>query len=100
MLHRHGIRPPRRQVPFHDEDGFIGRVDFWWQDAHVVGEFDGKVKYGRNNPSQRSPEDVLWAEKRREDRLRATGASVVRWTTTDLHCPTRLIRALTAALGP
>lgn len=100
VLHRHGIPRPRRQAPFRDDDGFVGRVDFWWDDARVVGEFDGKVKYGRANPSHRPPEDVLWDEKRREDRLRAIGESVVRWTTDDLYRPTRLIRAVTAALRP
>src|SRR5674476_401682 len=52
-----------------------GRVDFWWPGARVVGEFDGRVKYGRANPSGRPPEDVLWDEKLREDRLRAADAA-------------------------
>lgn len=89
---------PRRQQPFADEDGFIGRVDFWWPEHRVVGEFDGRVKYGRANPSGRPPEDVLWDEKLREDRLRALGQTIVRWTVPDLTRPESLNRRIRAAL--
>lgn len=101
VLHEHGVPSPQRQVEILDARGQIGRVDFWWSLARVAGEFDGKVKYGRQNPSGRSPEDVLWDEKRREDRLRATGVQVVRWTAADLHHPTAWLTRLRAALsGP
>lgn len=93
-----GLPAAERQHPFEDEDGFIGRVDFWWPERRVVGEFDGRVKYGRVNPSGRPPEDVLWDEKRREDRLRAIGQAVVRWTSSDLARPDALQRRLSAAL--
>lgn len=55
--------------------------------ARVVGEFDGRVMYGRPgiaSVSGDAPADVVWAEKRREDSLRATGVQVVRWTWADL----------------
>jgi hypothetical protein len=98
VMHQHGIPAPARQEVFHDAQGFIGRVDFWWPERRVIGEFDGRVKYGRTNPSGRPPEDVLWDEKLREDRLRRSGQALVRWTAADLHRPTdwipRLIRAL------
>ena len=99
VLHRHGVPAPERQVLVRDGQGVVGRVDFWWPDARVVGEFDGRVKYGRANPSRRAPEDVLWEEKLREDRLRALGLSVVRWTWTDLANPTAMLTRLTCALG-
>lgn len=67
---------PEPQREFGDEQGFVARVDFWWADARVVGEADGRLKY-------RTAED-LYAEKRREDRLRAMGLSVVRWGWSDL----------------
>ena len=35
---------PTLQHPMHDDAGRIGVVDFWWQG--VVGEFDGRSKYG------------------------------------------------------
>ncbi len=85
-----GLPRPERQHSFHDAAGLIGRVDFWWPEQRVVGEFDGRIKYGRSNPSGRAPEDVLWDEKRREDRLRARGLTVVRWTAEELAVPARL----------
>lgn len=69
---RLGLPEPVLQQEFHDGRGFIGRVDMWWPDWQVVGEADGLMKY--DDPS------VLRMEKVREDRLRALGLSVVRWT--------------------
>lgn len=94
-----GIPTPERQEIFRDARGIVGRVDFWWPGQRVVGEFDGRVKYGRSLSGGRSPEDVLWDEKRREDRLRALGLTVVRWTAADLHAPTSLIRRLRTVLS-
>jgi hypothetical protein len=70
---------PRIQVVVADIDGFIGRVDFVWDEARVIGESDGKVKYT-------VPAD-LYREKLREDRLRAQGFTVVRWGFADLRSP-------------
>lgn len=97
VLDRHGLPTPVRQHVVHDADGLVGRVDFWW--PGVAGEFDGRVKYGRRNPSGRAPEDVLWQEKRREDRLRAAGIRVVRWTAEDLARPGPWLRRLRDALA-
>ncbi|WP_156463573.1 hypothetical protein [Curtobacterium sp. Leaf183] len=62
-------------------------VDFWFPAAGVVVEFDGEVKYrdGRMRAG-RSVEDVVVAEKHREDRLRAMPGvrAVVRLTWSDL----------------
>ena len=59
----------------------IGRVDFWWPDLGLVGEFDGRMKYRLDGVEDGRPlEDRLWTEKTREDRLRAAGARVARWT--------------------
>jgi hypothetical protein len=47
-------------------------VDFWFPEQGVVVEFDGEVKYrDRSMRAGWSAEDVVVAEKRREDRLRA-----------------------------
>ncbi len=74
---RHGVPLPLMQVAFDDDVGrFIGRVDFYWEKGAVVGECDGRLKYA-------SGED-LYAEKRREDALRALGLRVVRWGWQDL----------------
>jgi hypothetical protein len=58
---------------------WIGVVDFGWPKQRTVGEFDGKEKYGRLLKPGQSPADVVYAEKRREDALRAEELSVVRW---------------------
>lgn len=71
-LVRSGLAEPELQVPLYDRAGLIGLVDMYWPDLGVVGEADGALKYeGR--------EDLL-REKAREDRLRALGLAVVRWT--------------------
>ena len=67
-----GFPPPVLQQEFRDAAGLIGRVDFWFEDAGVVVEFDGLVKYrDRTMRAGRSPERVVIDEKLREDRLRA-----------------------------
>lgn len=99
VLHQHGIVRPRRQEVFSDVDGTIGRVDFWWPATRTVGEFDGRVKYARANPSGRPSEDVLWDEKRREDRLRRQVSAVVRWTVDDLLAPATFTAHLRRATG-
>jgi len=67
-----GLARPVLQKWFHDDDGLIGRVDFWWPCCGVVGEFDGLVKYlGRTERRGRAPEQVVVDEKLREDRIRA-----------------------------
>lgn len=79
-----GAPPPVLQHELLDRDGFIGRVDFWWPGQRVVGEFDGRLKYRADEVADGRPaEDRVWAEKLREDRMRAHGVRVVRWTWDD-----------------
>ena len=75
---RHRLPLPEMQVDLVDDHGrFLGRADYWWKDARLVGECDGRAKYV--NPS------VLYDEKRREDAIRAAGNDVIRWGAPDLH---------------
>lgn len=76
-----GLPAPRLQVPFYDSDGHIGDTDFYWEEIGLAGEFDGNVKYGdaRRFDRHLSAEEVVLAEKRREDRLRRVVKGVVRW---------------------
>ena len=69
-----GLPAPQLQVELHDEQGLIGRTDFLFAEARVVGEFDGRLKY-------LTPAD-LYHEKRREDRIRRLNYGVLRfdWT--------------------
>lgn len=71
-----GLPLPELQHEFWDDDGFVGRVDFWWPRFRLVGEADGRLKYATG--------DDLYAEKRREDRLRALDLGVLRWAWPDL----------------
>jgi hypothetical protein len=77
-----GLPLPDLQVDMYDDAGRIGRVDAWYEDAAVAVEFDGRVKYA--DPHDPSPGEVLWKEKRREDRMRDAGARVVRVVNDDL----------------
>ncbi|MGI5132585.1 hypothetical protein ACQEVB_37685 [Pseudonocardia sp. CA-107938] len=68
------------------------RVDFYWPEHRLAGEFDGRVKYGRLLKPGQHPGDAVYAEKRREDALRAEHMGVTRWGWPD-------IPAFTVALG-
>lgn len=76
-----GVDPPQLQVAFFDAEGHIGDTDFYWPELGVAGEFDGDSKYGdaRRFGRHLTPQEVLIAEKRREDRLRRVVNGVVRW---------------------
>jgi hypothetical protein len=81
-MHRMKCPRPVLQHEFRDSGGLIGYADFWWPEFNVIGEFDGRGKYIREQfTSGRSVAEVVMAEKRREDRLRATATRprVVRW---------------------
>ena len=67
--------------------GFVGRVDFAWPAHGVIGEFDGRVKYGRALKPGQDAGQILWDEKVREDLLRDLGWQVVRWIWADLDDP-------------
>jgi predicted transcriptional regulator of viral defense system len=99
ILHAVGIRPPALQHPILSSSGvFVGRVDFAWEDEGVIGEFDGRIKYGRLLRPGQAPGDAVFEEKRREDAIREEGWGVVRWTWGDLQVsgrvPQRVRRAL------
>ncbi|MBF4591205.1 hypothetical protein [Curtobacterium sp. VKM Ac-1395] len=82
-----GFPQPVLQQEFHDEGGFVARVDFWFPEVGVVVEFDGLAKYrDRALRGGRSPEQVVVDEKLREDRLRAVPGvrTVVRLTWRDV----------------
>jgi hypothetical protein len=96
---RAGLPAPDLQVELYSAaDGrFLGRSDFGWREQRTVGEFDGRIKYGRLVPSGRQPGAVVFQEKRREDLIRGEGITVVRWTWAELDDGTaadRIRRAL------
>lgn len=62
----------------------VRRVDFAWIERRTVGEFDGRVKYGRGLRPGQDPGDAVFAEKLREDEVRDEDLAMVRWTWADL----------------
>jgi hypothetical protein len=74
---RMGLPTPELQVEIRDAAGIVGRLDFYWNAQRTAGEADGRSKY--------DDAQVLWDEKRREDRLRETGLEVVRWSSNDIN---------------
>jgi predicted transcriptional regulator of viral defense system len=113
---RVGLPPPTLQWQVRDAAGrLVGRVDFGWPEEGVVGEFDGRLKYGgvgygraryrqagyeAGGPAgaERDAVEAVYREKRREDELRAQRLTVVRWSWADLErfepVATRLARAI------
>lgn len=80
---------PVTQFEVRDVDGtLVGTCDWAWPGHELLGEFDGRVKYGRLLRPGQDAGDVVFAEKQREDRLRElTGFSMVRIVWTDYDRP-------------
>jgi hypothetical protein len=84
-MNRLGFRIPLLQVEIRDARGLVAFTDFDWPDDQLCGEFDGLVKYRNAEYLRgRTPAEALTDEKRREDRIRATGRRVIRWTWSEL----------------
>jgi hypothetical protein len=81
---RAGLPAPVLQwpVPCGDSTAY---TDFGWPEQRTVGEFDGRSKYGRVLKPGQDPAEVVYAEKLREDAIRAQRWEVVRWTWSDLR---------------
>lgn len=80
---RAGLPPPELQVPVRHRDG-IAFADFGWPQYRTLGEFDGKVKYGRLLRPGQTPADAVHAEKLREDLVRDEDWGMARWGWVDL----------------
>jgi hypothetical protein len=90
ILHRWGLAPSALQFKVTAADGrFVGRTDFAWEERRLVGEFDGRIKYGRLLRPGQSPGDAVFEEKRREDEIRDEGWGVLRWVWGELAVPHR-----------
>jgi hypothetical protein len=97
-IHELGFPAPELQVVFRDSRGHVADVDFWWREFDRVGEFDGLMKYTRDRYRKgMSIDEVVVAEKIREDRIRALGPGVTRWLWADALEPRRLYRVLSDA---
>lgn len=88
LMHRLGLPRPDLQVRvLRPNRSFIGRCDFGWEEFRTLGEFDGRIKYGRLLKPGQTAGDVVFEEKRREDELRDHRWELARWTWDDLDHP-------------
>lgn len=72
----HHLPMPTLQFEVYDDQGvLVGTCDFAWEEHRLLGEFDGKVKYGRLLKPGEEPGDAVFKEKVREDLLR----EITRW---------------------
>jgi hypothetical protein len=98
QIHLAGFPRPELQQRFADAEGFVADTDFYWREFDHAGECDGRDKY--RNPDflrGRNPEDVVIAEKNRENRLRRVVRTVSRWEPSDLYPPSRMVNILVRA---
>lgn len=101
LMYLGGVKPPLLQSEVRDARGLAGYLDFEWPEDRIAGEFDGMVKYQKAEYLQgRTAGHVVVEEKRREDRIRATGRRVIRWTWSDLASPAKFAAFLVAAGVP
>jgi hypothetical protein len=90
FFYAHGIPAPELQFPVYDGVELVATTDFAWPSLGLLGEFDGRVKYGRLLRPGEEPGDAVFREKRREDLLRrVTGWRMVRLVWADLQHPER-----------
>lgn len=101
VMHLLGCEIPELQHSVSDMNGSIGVVDFYWPEQHLIGEFDGAMKYvDRESMGGRTATQVVIDEKRREDRMRATGRGFVRWGWSEANDPAGLAVLLRGAGVP
>ena len=96
-----GLPAPVVQYDVRSAEGeLIGITDWAWPEHGLMGEFDGKVKYGRLLKPGESPGDAVFKEKVREDKLRdRTGMSMVRLIWSDYDAPHATAERIRLRLG-
>jgi hypothetical protein len=92
LCYRCNLPAPELQVEIWRGGQLLGRVDLLIREWRLVIEFDGRVKYRLDGVSPARLEQVLWAEKVREDDIRGEGYGIARVIWADLDRP-----AVTAA---
>jgi hypothetical protein len=109
LFARLGLPAPDLQRRIVDTSGeLVAITDFYFDGFDTAGEFDGKLKYGRELYERSGQiEDVdlgavVWNEKRREDAVRDEGNELVRviWSELDGHdgsVRARVLRAFARA---
>ena len=92
------------QVTIYDNEGrWVARVDFVVEGTKVIVEFDGKTKYVRDDDSEgdrvKGAGEIVFEEKKREDKLRALGYVVVRLVWKDFYTHGAIARKIHAGLA-
>lgn len=101
LFFSHGLPAPETQFEVENEHGrVVAATDFGWPEYRAVGEFDGKVKYGRLLLPGQEPGEVVFEEKRREDMIRdlLPGWSFIRLIWSDLYAPAATAQRVRAKL--
>lgn len=93
LLHSFGLQAFAPQVEIHTREGLF-RADFADPEGRVIIEFDGRAKYTDYAPT----EDVLLAERGRENALQELGWAVFRINWKQLERPGELRHRLLAFL--
>jgi len=98
MMYVAALPRPILQLDVHDIWGRkLGRSDYSWHGGRLLGEFDGKIKYGRLLKPDESPGYAVFKEKLREDALRDNGSRVVRWVWAELAQPYLVVERIRRA---
>jgi hypothetical protein len=97
-----GLPAPALQYEVRDADGRLAGVCDWgWPEHGLLGEFDGRIKYGRLLRPHQTAADVVFAEKRREDEIRElSGCRMIRLVWDDLSEPRRTHDRIRAMFRP
>jgi len=98
-IHRAGLPAPALQVRVYAPDGtFLGRADLGYPELGLLMEFDGKAKYTKLRQVGQSIEEVVMAEKAREDLIRGLGYTVIRFDWNELANPAAVIAKIQGIL--
>lgn len=89
LFWRAGIPMPQCQYKVYDDRGnLVATTDWGWPERGALGEFDGKMKYGRLLKPGMDPGEVVFSEKQREDLVRdVTDYRMVRLVWSDYDHP-------------
>ncbi|WP_218711431.1 type IV toxin-antitoxin system AbiEi family antitoxin domain-containing protein [Arthrobacter sp. BF1] len=97
-MHLFGFPAPVLQKHFTLRDGSDAFTDFWFEKIKLVGEFDGKGKYLRDDwGGGLSIQDRVMKEKQRENQIRAQVSGFVRWEWKEMMNRERFISLLREA---
>jgi len=101
LCYAQGLPMPDLQFQVRDSSGaLLGTTDLAWPEHRLLGEFDGKVKYGRLLRDGEEAGDAVFREKLREDALReTTGWAMVRLVWTDLYRPAATAARIRRLMG-